>query len=81
MLEHSIPIGDVPCLPAFQPSEVHLFGACILAAVLQHGDGLALPRDVQFLPPKTGLGLLKKLFQGGSIHEAVYQRAGSNPAL
>ncbi len=67
----------MPCVTAFQSPEAHLFGAGILSAMLQHGDGLALSRDAEFPAPKKGVGFLKKLLQGGSIHEAVYQPAGS----
>jgi hypothetical protein len=67
----------MPCLTVFQSPEAHPFGARILSAVLQQGDGLALLRDAQFPAPKQDVGFPEKLFQGGSIHEAVYQSAGS----
>jgi hypothetical protein len=77
LLEHPVAVGDVPGVAVFQSPEAHLFGARVLAAVLQQRDGLALPRDAEFPAPKQGVGFLKKLLQGGSIHNAVYQPAGS----
>ena len=76
MFEHPIPVGDVPCLPILQSPEVHSFSACILSEVPPHGDDFALSRDVLFFAPKKGVGFLKKLLQGGSIHKAVYKPTG-----
>ena len=72
-LEQSIPIGNVPCLRAFQSSEKHLFGGRIVAASLQRSDHLALMGDVPFSAMEKAFGLLKKLFQGGAVHAAAYQ--------
>src|SRR4029077_12255041 len=71
--ELSIPIGNVPCVRAFQSPEKHLCGGRIVAASLQRSDYLALMGDVPFPAMEKAFGLLKKLFQGSAVHPAAYQ--------
>jgi hypothetical protein len=76
LLKHPVAVGDVPGVTVFQPPEAHLLSARILATVLEQGDSLALLGDAEFAAPKQDVGFLKKLLQGGLVHEAVYQPAG-----
>jgi hypothetical protein len=46
-LEQSIPIDDVPCLPAFQLTEQRLCGGHVVSASLQHCDLLPSSASVQ----------------------------------
>jgi hypothetical protein len=70
-LEQSIPIGNVPCLRAFQSPEKHLRGGRIVAASLQRSDHLALIGDVLLPAMEKAFGFSKKLFQGGAVHPAA----------
>src|SRR5450755_2717358 len=46
-LEQSIPIDNVPCLPAFQLTEQRLCGGHVVSASLQHCDLLPSSASVQ----------------------------------
>jgi hypothetical protein len=73
LLEHSIPIGNVARLAAFQASEKHLGGARVMSAQLQRADHFALMSDVPFPAMEKAFGFLKKLFQGSAVHSGAYQ--------
>jgi hypothetical protein len=71
LFEQSVPIGNVPCLCAFQSPEKHLCGGRIVAASLERSDHLALMGDVPLPAMEKAFGLSKKLFQGGAVHPAA----------
>src|SRR5262245_7122275 len=70
LLEQPIALGDVLRLAAFQPPQAEPGGAGVAAILAQGGDQLALAGNVLFLAIEQDLGIAKKLFQGGSIHDA-----------
>jgi hypothetical protein len=79
-LEQSIPIGNVPRLPALQSPEKHFSAGRIVAASLQRSDHLALMGDVPFPAMEKAFGLLKKLFQCGAVNgDSVAARSTPRP--
>ena len=66
--EQPIPIGNVPCLRAFQSPEKHLCGGRVVAASLERSDHRALMGDVLLPTMEKAFDLSKKLFQGGAVH-------------
>jgi hypothetical protein len=60
-LEQSIPIGNMPHLPAFQSPEEHVCSGRIVSASLQRSDHLALKGDTLLPAVNEAFRFLKKL--------------------